>query len=127
MTYRRQTRKPVDQAAQEIEAAARAHGFGVLHQYDFRRTLAEKGFPIERECRVLEVCNPRQARDVLEIDMSLNMALPCRISVYEQDGATVVGMIPPTALVGLVSEDPRLAPAAREVERTLAQVIESVL
>jgi uncharacterized protein (DUF302 family) len=59
--------------------------------------------------------------------MALNMALPCRISVYEDGGQTFVGMIPPTDILGLVSEDPRIAPAAREVEVAMEAIIDSVL
>ena len=42
------------------------------------------------ECRVLEVCNPRQAAAVLSSDMRLNMALPCRLSVYTESGVTKI-------------------------------------
>jgi uncharacterized protein (DUF302 family) len=127
MLYRKSTTKSVDAVTQAIESAAKAQGFGLLHSYDFRQTLESKGFPIANECRVLEVCNPRQASEVLAMDMALNMALPCRISVYEDGGETVVGMIPPTAILGLVSDDPRIAPAARQVEDAMERIIESVL
>lgn len=125
--YRRQSRRPVDEVVAGIEAAARAEGFGVLHQYDFRDILAAKGFPIERACRVLEVCSPRQASEVLAADMALNMALPCRLSVYEdRDGSTVVGMIPPTQLLALVSQDAGAAGAARSVEAAMERIIDAV-
>lgn len=125
--YRKQSRRSVDEVFAGIEAAARAEGFGVLHHYDFRDILATKGFPIERECRVLEVCNPRQASEVLAADMALNMALPCRLSVYEDhDGKTVVGMIPPTRMLALVSDDARVAEAARAVEAAMERIIDAV-
>jgi len=127
MLYRKQTEKSVDQVFEDLESAARAHGFGVLHHYDFKQTLEGKGFPLANECRVLEVCNPKQASEVLAVDMALNMALPCRISIYQDDGKTIVGMIPPTAVLKLVSDDPRIAPAAKLVEETMEKIIESAL
>ncbi len=127
MLYRRQTKKSVDETFRDLEAACTAHGFGVLHHYDFKQTLEDKGFPLGNECRVLEVCNPKQASDVLAVDMALNMALPCRISVYQDGGETIVGMIPPTAMLKLVSDDPRTEPAARGVEETMEKIIESAL
>ena len=127
MLYRKRTSKSVDAVAAAIEAAAKAQGFGLLHAYDFKQTLAAKGFPIANECRVLEVCNPRQASEVLAVDMALNMALPCRISIYQDGGDTIVGMIPPTAVLKLVSSDPRIEPAAREVEDAMEAIIDSVL
>lgn len=124
MLYRKETLKSVDQVFADIEAASKAHGFGVLHHYDFKQTLESKGFPLANECRVMEICNPGQASDVLSVDMALNMALPCRISIYEDHGKTIVGMIPPTALLKLVSDDPRIEPAARQVEETMEKIIQ---
>lgn len=73
----------------------------------------------------MEICNPGQASEVLSVDMALNMALPCRISIYEDHGKTIVGMIPPTAVLKLVSDDPRIEPAARQVEETIEKIIEA--
>ena len=126
--YRRKSNRSVDDVFADIESAAKAEGFGVLHHYDFRKILDSKGFPIDKECRVLEVCNPRQASEVLATDMALNMALPCRLSIYEDgSGATIVGMIPPTQMLALVSDDPRIADAARSVEQAMERIVESVV
>lgn len=127
MPYLRHSQRPVEAVFADIEAAAKAEGFGLLHHYDFRKVLEGKGFPLDRECRVLEVCNPRQASEVLAADMSLNMALPCRLSVYENGGHTVVGMIPPTQLLALVSDDPRVVDTARAVEQAMERIIDAVL
>lgn len=126
--YRKQSTRRVEDVFADIEAAAKQEGFGVLHDYDFRRILASKGFPIDRECRVLEVCNPRQASEVLAADMALNMALPCRLSIYEgNDGKTIVGMIPPTEMLALVSDDARIADTARAVEQAMERIIDAVV
>lgn len=125
MLYKKQTLKSVDRAFEDVQASVRGHSFGMLHYYDFRKTLADKGFELSNECLVLEVCNPRQAAEVLGIDMSLNMALPCRISIYEDHGKTWIGMVPPTAQLSLISDDPRIAEAARAVEQTLKEIIDS--
>ena len=127
MLYRKQTDKPVDQVFQDLEAAAKEQGFGVLHHYDFQQTLESKGFELANECRVLEIRNPKQASEVLAVDMTLNMALPCRISIYQDGGKTFVGMIPPTAVLKLVSDDPRIEPAARLVEQAMENIIDSAL
>ena len=124
MIYVRNTDKSVEEAAADVEASVQRHGFGVLHTYDFRATLRSKGFDLPNECRVLEVCNPKQASEILRNDMSVNMALPCRISVYEDSGQTKIGMIPPTALLALVSQSGELSKVAEEVERTVTAIIE---
>ena len=81
MLYIKQTQKSVDQAFHDLQVSITQHGFGLLHHYDFKQTLKDKGFDLPNECRVLEVCNPKQACEVLYMDMAINMALPCRISI----------------------------------------------
>ena len=43
MLYERETLKTPAGAFEAVQESIRAHGFGLLHHYDFRRTLAEKG------------------------------------------------------------------------------------
>lgn len=124
MPYIKETRKSVDQAYADLEDAIKCHGFGLLHQYDFKQTLKDKGFELPNECRVLEVCNPKQACEVLHMDMGINMALPCRISIYEDAGKRYIGMIPPSTLLALISQAGELQGVAQEVERTLRQIID---
>jgi uncharacterized protein (DUF302 family) len=116
--------KSVEQAAADLEAAVKQHGFGVLHTYDLKQTLAGKGVELPHECRILEVCNPHQAARVLSADMAMNMALPCLISVYEEGGETRIGMIRPTALLASLSESPNLRGVAEEVEQATIRMID---
>lgn len=116
--------KSVDQATADLQETVKKHGFGVLHIYDLKATLKEKGAPIENDCRVLEVCNPQQAQKVLSSDMSMNIALPCRVSVYEQDGRTWIGLLSPKAMLGLMSDRPELKEVAAEVEAAMQRMIE---
>jgi uncharacterized protein (DUF302 family) len=53
---------------------------------------------------------------VLASDMQMNMALPCRISVYTQNGKTKIGMIKPTDMLAMLSKDPALSQVAKEVD-----------
>lgn len=127
MAFIRYSNRSVDTLFQRVQEAAKANGFGVLHTYDFKQILAGKGFDLPVEVRVLEVCNPAQAHQVLGMDVAVNMMLPCRISVYEDQGRTAVGMVPPTALLALVSRDAGMGLAAREVEVAMEKIIEQAL
>ena len=124
MQYVVETSKSAEQAATDLEAAVKKHNFGVLHVHNLRETLKNKGFDLPNECRILEICNPQQAIGVLTEDMSMNMALPCRISVYEEGGKTKIGMIKPTTLLASLSQSKVLMGIAEEVERKTIQMIE---
>ncbi len=127
MMYVKESQKSVSAAATDFEAAVKAGGFGVLHIYDLQATLQSKGFELPHECRIFEVCNPAQAVAVLATDMALNMALPCRVSVYEEGGATKIGMIRPTGFLKMLSSDPALGKTAEEVEAALCGMIDAAV
>lgn len=116
MYYIVESAKSFEQAAADLDAAVKRNGFGVLHVHDIGNTLRGKGVAFEPQCRVFEVCNPVQAAKVMAADMKLNMALPCRISVYTEGGKTLIGMIRPAAILSSLSQDPALALVANEVE-----------
>jgi uncharacterized protein (DUF302 family) len=114
-----------EQACRALEAAIPQQGFGLLGSHDLGGTLRAKGIDFKEKCRIFEVCQPQQAAAVLERDMRLNMALPCRLSVYSEAGQTRIGMISPVAMLGGLSSDAALVATATEVERSLRAIIES--
>ena len=76
------------------------------------------------QCKVFEVCNPGQAAKVLATDMRLNMALPCRISVFTEKGKTKLGLIKPVQMLSALSQDAALVQVAREVEEKTIQMVD---
>jgi uncharacterized protein (DUF302 family) len=124
MYYIVESSKNFELAVTDLEAAVMHHEFGVLHIHDLGKTLRSKGMEFAEECKVFEVCNPKQAVKVLGIDMRLNMALPCRISVYTENGQTKLGMIKPALMLASLSSDASLAEVAHEVEIKTKQMID---
>ena len=124
MYYIAESAKPFEQAATDLENAVKRNGFGVLHIHDLGSTLRSKGVAFDQQCKIFEVCNPQQASRVLGTDMRLNMALPCRISVYTEQGKTRIGMIKPTELLALLSKDPTLGQVAKEVDEKTTLMID---
>ncbi len=115
--------KSLDQITKDLEAAVVRHKFGVLGVHDLRETMAKKGVTFDRECRIFEVCNPHQAKKVLEANLEISTALPCRIAVYEEGGKTRLATIKPTAMIALYST-PGLKGVAQEVEATLDRIMD---
>ncbi|MBE0492766.1 MAG: DUF302 domain-containing protein [Thiomicrospira sp.] len=124
MYYVVETPKSFEQASQDLEAAVKAHQFGVLHIHDLGQTLRTKGFDFKGQCRVFEVCNPGQASKVLAVDMNLNMALPCRISVFTEQGVTKIGMIRPEPMLAMLSDNAELVKIAQQVESATQKMID---
>lgn len=111
--------KSVADAAAALEAAIVARQFGVMHVHNLQATMASKGVAFDRDVRVLEVCNPHKAKAVLSEELLMNVALPCRVSVYQADDGTRIAMMRPEAMLAMLSDKPALRDIAREVEATL--------
>ncbi len=124
MYYVVESKKSFEQAAQDLEAAVKRNEFGVLHVHDLGATLRGKGIEFAEQCKVFEVCNPKQAAKVLAADMRLNMALPCRISVFTEEGKTRLGLIKPAQMLASLSQDPALTQVAKEVEEKTIRMID---
>ena len=122
MYYIVETGKSFDKATADLDAAVKRNGFGVLHVHDLGATLRSKGIAFEEQCKVFEVCNPVQAAKVLSADMRLNMALPCRISVFTDKGKTMIGLIKPAQMLTLLSQDAALAQVSEDVENKTIQM-----
>ena len=124
MLITRDSRKPLERLAKDLEAACAAHRFGVLGVHDLKAKLKEKGQELAKECRVYEVCNPVAAKRVLETNLEISTALPCRISVYDAGkGVTRLATLSPTMLLDLF-RTPALREVAAEVEATLVAILE---
>ena len=124
MYYVVDTEKTFEQASADLEVEVKNLGFGVLHVHDLGDTLRSKGVDFEEECKVFEVCNPVQAAKVLSVDMRLNMALPCRTSVFTEKGETRIGLIKPAQMLSGLSDDPTLLEIANEVEEKTIEMID---
>lgn len=123
MLYVRETQGTVDEVARRLEEAAAANEFGVLGVHDLKQKMHAKGVEFGPQCRIFEVCHPGRAKTVLEADMSISTALPCRISIYEEGDSVKVATLKPTKLLALFDR-PDLEPVAREVEETILRIID---
>jgi uncharacterized protein (DUF302 family) len=113
-----------------VQDSAVKYKFGVLMTYDLKAKMNEKGVPFDQECRIIEVCNPGQAAKVLKQNMNVSLALPCRISVFSDQGSTKVGFtLPSTILPQYMGEtaSPELKSVADEVDQTLIAIVDDAL
>ena len=122
MLVKLSTNKTVNEAAAALQAAVLANHFGVMQVHNLKETLATKGVELARECLIFEVCQPQQAKKVLDQNMSVSTALPCRISIYEEGGKTILATLKPTTLLAMFNV-PQLEEVAQEVEATIVRIM----
>ena len=107
MIYTVTTATPIETIKQELEAKAKEAGFGVLNSYAFKQILESKGFPIEKDITVYELCNPPGAQQALSEIAAISVYLPCRLSLYEDNGVTTLATIGFEDILNAVDVDER--------------------
>ena len=101
MVYEREANGDLETVGKRLEEAVKARKFGVISVLDLQAKMKEKGVSFANSCRIYEVCNPAKAKQVLEGDMRISTALPCRISLYSEGGKVKLATLMQTATLGL--------------------------
>lgn len=122
--YTVESNKTIDETIMSLESNLKVHSFGILWQMDIPEKLQEKGvLAYTNPYRILEVCNPQEAANVLNHNEMAGYFLPCKIAVYKSNGKTKIGLPRPSALVNMLN-DKELRKIAEGIEETLIQVLE---
>jgi uncharacterized protein (DUF302 family) len=122
MLFQLQSSKSVEEIERDLQDAAARNKFGIIAVHDLRETMKKKDVELAMECRIYEVCNPHQAKKVLEADGAISTALPCRISLYGSPGQYTLATMLPTAMMKAFNR-PEVAPVAEEVERVIVDMM----
>ena len=123
MIYQVQTTRSLSEIERGIQDSAARNKFGVIAIHDLKDIMKKKGVELGMDCRIFEVCNPHQAKQVLESEGAISTALPCRISVYGKEGDyTLAAMLPTEMMKGF--NTPGIEPVAREVEDVLKRMMD---
>jgi uncharacterized protein (DUF302 family) len=95
----------------------------VLANHNVKVTLNSKGVAFAPECRIIEICNPNQAKKVLEANIDISTALPCRVAIYKDKGRVTLSTIRPSELVSMFP-NPELKSTAEEVEKEIMKMMQ---
>lgn len=123
--YERKVNKQFEEAVESIKNSLAKNKFGVLWELNFKDKLKEKGLDFNKNFKVLEVCNPVQAKEVLDTNIEVGYFLPCKVVVYEKNNSVFVGMLRPTEIINMLDNN-ELTKIADDVEMVLKDAIDSI-
>ena len=121
--YTVKTCKSIDDSITDLTKNLKNVGFGILEVLDFRKILLEKGLDFSDHYRLMEVCNPVLAKQVLENNPDLGLLLPCTIAVYEKENENYISLARPTSMLSMAS-DQNFQFTGEEIEKNLIKAID---
>ena len=103
--YEMEVKKSFDEAVESLKSSLSENKFGVLWELNFKDKLKEKNLDFESNFKILEVCNPVQAKEVLSRNIEVGYFLPCKLVVYEKNSSVFIGMMKPTELIIMLGNE----------------------
>jgi uncharacterized protein (DUF302 family) len=118
-----QVKLPFLAAVEQVTAALKDQGFGILTTIDVRATMKEKLDAYLDNYVILGACNPPLAHRALQLEPEIGLLLPCNVIVYEsEDGSgCTVSLTNPAAMMGFTGNE-ALTDVAEEAYGLLQQV-----
>jgi uncharacterized protein (DUF302 family) len=113
-------------AIEKTTAALKEEGFGVLSEIDLKATLKKKLDADFYNYTILGACNPQMAYQALQAENKIGTMLPCNVIVQEREpGIIEVSAVDPAASMMAVEND-SLGEIAKDVQKRLTKVIQSI-
>ncbi len=114
---------PYEQAIQQVTAALKEEGFGVLTTIDVRTTMKQK-LDVEFEpYTILGACNPQLAHRALQAEHQIGLLLPCNVVVHAHGERTRVDIADPIAMLGMV-RNAQVEEVAQEAAQRLHRALD---
>ena len=124
--FEEKSSRSYEETLEKLKQAITDNSFGVLYEVNLKDKIEAKGFEFSNNFTVLEVCNPKLAKEVLDQQIEAGYFLPCKVVVYEKENAVYAGVLKPTVLIDMIGND-SLHGAAVEVEEILIKAVKAAV
>ncbi|MDH5366869.1 MAG: DUF302 domain-containing protein [Cyclobacteriaceae bacterium] len=113
-------------AEEQIRAALKEVGFGILTEIDMQGTLKAKIDKDIQPYKILGACNPKFAYQAVQEEEKIGIMLPCNVTIIDNQNGTVdISIMNPEVALKVVEND-NIAPFAAEVKSLLESALSNV-
>lgn len=79
----------VEETTTRLMSAIKANGWATPGARNMNKTMAKHGVQMERQVRVVELCNASYAKDIISTNPEVSTLMPCAWGVYEGDNSKI--------------------------------------
>lgn len=80
-TFKQTTPHKPQEIASQMQDACNRYNFSILQRYDFHEIIKNKGFELNREVFILEICQAKIASKILADNPDFLILIPCNIAI----------------------------------------------
>lgn len=123
--FKKELNIPFNKAIDKVTIELKKEGFGILTKIDIKEKFKEKLDIDFKKYLILGVCNPSSAHEAIQAEENIGLMLPCNVIVYEKDNHTIVSIIRPTTVMGMINNED-LNKVGERIENKLKHVIDAL-
>jgi uncharacterized protein (DUF302 family) len=79
----------LDETITQLEVAIKAHGWSVPAVRNMNKSIEKHGEKLDRQVRIVELCNAKYAKPVLVSNPEVSTLMPCAWGIYEGDDGKI--------------------------------------
>ncbi|OFX57876.1 MAG: hypothetical protein A2066_04530 [Bacteroidetes bacterium GWB2_41_8] len=125
-TYKITSNQPIEQIAKKVSIACEQNKFSLLYTYAYHEIVESKGFPIKRKVYIYEICQAKTAAAMLTDFPHFSIFMPCKLSIYEENGNTVISTMNMEIMLKAVRSNQELYKDATSLFSTLKTLMKSL-
>jgi len=125
-TLKMESDLPIVQIADKVEAACAAHNFALLQSYNYHQIVESKGFPIKRKTYIYDICQAKTASMMLTSNPEFSVFMPCTLSMYEENGKTIIATMNMEIMLKAVKNDKALFSEASNLFNSFKTMMSSL-
>ena len=118
-----ETEKTFDDVVFELDFAITERNYRITGRNTIGKGIRDRGYENFPDVEVIHFCNLEYAREVLELDPGFVAQMPCRITIHEQNGGSVISLI----LLPQDHPEPRVNEFSRRMNGILREIVEFVV
>lgn len=115
----------IENISQQVPAKCEEYGFTLLTTYNYHEIVENKGFPIKQKVWIYEICVAKTAALMLTSNPNFSIFMPCKLSVYEENGKTIISTMNMGIMLEAVKTDKELYDNATSLFTSIKNMMNS--